>query len=285
MTYTLDLFFTTGVSWTRVQEHFAARNHYAIDNYQVTYEHPETGTTFFLDFEPSKIPLVGKRMGSAEFTLNYGRPSYFGIEAEIELSAFIAVFKPRIHDPQMYGMSDGPYSTEGFLRGWNFGNQFAVSRVLASQGDPDLPTLPMAALRKVWAWNYAAPAETHRLRDRRFVPSISFILREDQFRTCVIWPTGMPISLPHVDYVFIGFMVDREKRVGLVPWAEVVEILNRARFDTTKDPIEVEYFNTPEIINRWIASIPEVDMSKLSGGPLHGMIDEEILAAARAMDL
>jgi hypothetical protein len=39
-------------------------------------------------------------------------------------------FSPRIEDTQIDGMDTGPYSRQGFLDGWNFGNTCAVHTAL-----------------------------------------------------------------------------------------------------------------------------------------------------------
>lgn len=70
--------------------------------------------------------LLKKNVVSTAFEVNYNRPNFFGLEAEIELSAFVTEFQPRIHDPQMRGMGDGPYFGEGFLSGWNFWNVLGI---------------------------------------------------------------------------------------------------------------------------------------------------------------
>ena len=46
--------------------------------------------------------------------LNYYRPHIFGMEAEPEVSGFVATFEPIIMDPQIGGMADGEYSRDGF---------------------------------------------------------------------------------------------------------------------------------------------------------------------------
>ena len=283
MTYTLELFFEPAIEWRRVQAYFAARDHFGVEGYDVLYDHPVTRATFFFEFKPAKFSFPRKTIVSGEFTLSYFRPNYFGSEADIELSAFMAAFQPRIHDPQMHGMGDGPYSSEGFFNGWNFGNQFSVRNALAEKSSPDIPTMPAAELRQGWSWNYALPAQQKRFGRRRYCPEILFVEHEKKFRTATIWPQGMPVILPKVDFVFIGRYVSGQQGLGLVSWPETLDILQRTGFDTSKVPIEVEYFETPHLIRDWVAEAPAFDPTTLGQCPSYAIIDSEIIDLARSV--
>jgi hypothetical protein len=59
---------------------------------------PTTGVYFWITLRRARNILLQRTVASAEFEINYNRPSFFGIEAERELSAFIAAFQPRIED-------------------------------------------------------------------------------------------------------------------------------------------------------------------------------------------
>jgi len=135
MSYDLDLFFEPAIRRSRMLEYFATREHFKVENDKVVYGHEDTGVYFFMRLRSGRNALLQRSVVAVEFEINYGRPSYFGIEAEKEMAAFVAAFQPRIHDPQMRGMGDGPYSPDGFLNGWNFGNVFAVYSALSR--DPD----------------------------------------------------------------------------------------------------------------------------------------------------
>lgn len=284
MSYTLELYFEPAVRRRRLLGYFAARRHFAVAENHVLYENPNTEVRFVISLRPGRSLLLQLTIVAAEFELNYCRPSYFGIEAEIELSAFMAAFQPRIHDAQMRGMEEGPYSGEGFLSGWNFGNLFGA-RVAVSKDNPNLgiTSMPAEKLRAAWAWNHRRAEESERLDNRRFVPTITFFTVEGQPSSVVVWPLGMPISLPTVDYVLVGWPVSGEKRFGLAPWSEVVEIAKRAGFDTTMARLDMEYFRTPAPIAEWVANIPLIDFAALQRQRLHAhkIIDEEIMAAAR----
>jgi hypothetical protein len=282
MTYTLDFQFQPEVDWRRLQAYFAERRHYEIDGYELCYRNPDTLVTLLFSFERGRWSPLRKNIAAGSFTLQYLRAGFFGLEAERELSALMAAFGPRIEDPQMQGMGDGPYSGDGFLHGWNFGNQLAVRALLSRDPDLDIATLPAAVLTEVWRWNYASTADRMRFRDRRFIPHITLFRRGGQPSRFVIWPSGMPVSLPWVDYVMTGRgYKPTEQSFGLVSWSELVEALARAGVDTTRNPIELEYFRTPKDIERWLATIPPADLGTLERIEADDVLDAETVAAAR----
>ena len=57
------------------------------------------------------------------FNVNYFRPSYFILEAESEIMAFVKHFDLLVSDPQCEGMGQGEYDAAKLVRGWNFGNE------------------------------------------------------------------------------------------------------------------------------------------------------------------
>jgi hypothetical protein len=276
MSYTLDLYFEPAVRRDRMLQHFAKRRHFSVKDNTVVYGNPDTGVYFSVKLRCARTMLFQKSVPFAEFELNYHRPSYFGIEAEIELSALMARFRPRIRDPQMHGMGEGPYSREGFLSGWNFGNVFS-----ARHGTDDIATMPARDLRGAWEWNY------HRVEhDRRnpscFIPTIMFFRIEGRPSRVIIWPQGMPALLPPVDHVLVGRLVSGEKRFGLATWSGVVEIAKRAGFDTTQNPLRLTYFVPPPSIANWVATIPLIELDALQRLSAERILDDELIDAARA---
>jgi hypothetical protein len=280
MSYDLELYFEPAIRRSRVLEYFTARKHFKVQNDKVFYAHPDTGVYFFMRLRSSRNLLLQRTVVSAEFEINYYRPSYFGIEAENELSAFMAAFKPRIHDPQMRGMGEGPYSREGFLRGWNFGNVFAVHSIMSRSPDDDVPSMPAEELRAAWEWNYQSSALEWR-RPSSFVPEIMFFRIDGRLSRVAIWPTGMQILLPRVDYVLVGRLVAGEKRFGLAPWSEVLDVIQRAGLDSTKDPLDIAYLVRPPPITEWVVNKPLIDVDALERLRPDQILDEELIAAAR----
>ncbi len=281
MSYSLDLYFEPAVRRRRVLEHFAARKHFTIDGDKVAYEHPDTEVDFSLRLRCAKNVLLQRTVVAAEFEINYGRPSFFGLEAERELSAFVTAFQPRIDDPQIHGMEEGPYSGQGFLNGWNFGNVFCIRSAVSRLADFGLASMPSEALRAAWAWNYACAARRDQFERSAFVPAIRFRRIEGRPSRVVVWPPGMPVILPKVDHVLVGRLVGSEKRFGLAPWPEVEDVARRAGFDTAKDPLDLRYFVTPPEIADWVANIPLIDVQGLEDLPAYKILDDELIAAAR----
>ena len=283
MSYDLDVLFEPAVQRSRVLDYFAARKHFKVRDNKVVYGNPNTGVYFYVKLQSSTNILLRRTVVSATFEINYYRPSYFGIEAENELSAFMTAFKPRIHDPQMHGMGEGPYSREGFLRGWNFGNVFAVHSIMSQNPDDDVPSMPAEQLRSVWEWNYQS-SELEWRRPSSFVPEIMFFRIDGHLSRAAIWPTGGPILLPRVDYVLIGRVVSNEKRFGLAPWPEVLDVLQRAGLDTAKDPLDIAYLVIPQPIAEWVANIPLIDVDALERLRPDEILDDELIAAAREFE-
>lgn len=279
MSYELDLVFEPAVPRRRMLEHFVARKHYAINGDRIDYEHPDTGVSFSLRLRCAKTILLQSKVVAAAFEINYNRPSVFGLEAEKELSALVTAFRPRIDDPQMHGMGQGPYSGQGFLDGWNFGNVFAVQTLRARDPRAHILSLPAADLRDAWAWNYDRAARKERFSRSAFVPEIWFLVVEGRVRRAALWPEGLPILLPKVDLVVVGRIEKGEKRYGVAPWAEAEDAARRAGFDVAKDPIEIRYLAKPRPIADWVAQVPAV--TRIQYVDPHHVLDEELIAAAR----
>lgn len=157
---------------------------------RVGFENEVTGVYFGFDFsEGEALPA---------FNINYVRPHIFGLEAEPVLTAFVRKFSLDIDDPQSDGMGKGPYTPEGFLRGWNAGNLFGYRAVL-SQGQP-MASLPRATNHMVWTWNVEREAIQQIFEDEldtlppAFTPSV-FVVQDDAgiILTLSIWTGDMPI--------------------------------------------------------------------------------------------
>ncbi|HEY6926625.1 MAG TPA: hypothetical protein VI653_24280 [Steroidobacteraceae bacterium] len=280
MSYDLHLYFDKGVSHRGFLEYFAGRRHFTTQSNEITYQNPDTGVGFLIRYDSSKGFLARKSIGAAHFELSYFRPSYFGLETEIELSALVANFAPRIEDPQIQGMGSGPYSGEGFLRGWNYGNSFAAGAILASHPQHKVPAMPAHKLLAAWKWNYNRQQRLAQVGERQFVPGIMTVAVANTPSLVVVWALGMPVVLPAVDYVLVGRDEGGVKRYGLAPWTEVLAQLRRAAIDVSGDPLDIQYPVTPAPIARWVAQIPAVDVQTLPRLAPHEIIDSEILEAA-----
>jgi hypothetical protein len=279
MSYSLFLHFKPQLRQADMMKYFAARKHYKATKDRVSYTNEDTGVYFWLKPRLSRDLLLRRTVVSAEFEINYNRPSFFGPEAEKELSAFIAAFQPKIEDPQMEGMGEGPYSSDGFLRGWNFSNRFAAQQTGAK--DSKVTTMPAAALRAAWQWNYGHAERRDGRNLRNYVLPILFWRIDGRARRVIVWRDSSAILMPRVDYVVVAKEVGGTPQAGIVSWAEFVELAHRAGFDTSKEPIELRYLTPPQLVTDWAATIPLIDLKAIERLHAYQILDEELVAAAR----
>ena len=169
----------------------AARPFAHVHPERVVFENEATGVYFAFDCQEGA--------GLPTFSLGYLRSHVFGLEAELTLSPFVAHFGLEISDPQMEGMGEGPYSPEGFLRGWNAGNR-AGYEVALDEG-AELWSLPREANHLVWAWNFARE-RTQALFEGAdlppaYVPTALLLLdAEGDLATGVSWTADLPLCFP-----------------------------------------------------------------------------------------
>ena len=201
-----DLYFKSrvGKAAPRVEDFaafFRARPNYEVSEQQAIYQNEATAVYFIFD-----IGDVGNEeqpdLAPVSFNLNYFRPHVFGLEAEPEVMAFVQRFDLLVSDPQTSGMGDGEYSSEGFLRGWNAGNELGYRAILKPEEKPPL-TLPTAEIENCWRWNKAKEGLQEKLGDDVFVPRFMYLNRNGKVATTVVWPDGIPIAMPETDTVLI----------------------------------------------------------------------------------
>ena len=195
MSYTLDLYFEPAVRRRRLLQYFTARRHFTVAEDHVLYKNPHTEVRFVISLRPGRNLLLQRTIVSAEFEINYCRPSYFGIEAEIELL---------VHSWRHFGRGSMMHRCAAWKKdliparalpsGWNFGNLFGA-RVAVSKDNPNLgiTSMPAEKLRAAWAWNHRRAEEAKRLDHRRFVPTLTFFTVEGRPSSVVVWALGMPI--------------------------------------------------------------------------------------------
>src|SRR5688572_31583938 len=147
VSYDLFLYPRNGTSIEEIRAHFSSRPNYQVTESQALYESATTGVYFSFSIQDESI----------DFNINYFRPHVFALEAEPELSLLMQRFDFKMLDPQSDGMGEGPYSPEGFLRGWNAGNRFAHRALARDMRSADLRTLPSRSLFELWNWNFHKP--------------------------------------------------------------------------------------------------------------------------------
>ena len=243
-----DLFFKPSPQLTndRFMEFFAGRERYELQGSQAWYANEDTGVYFSFEWnEPSEHAQVGDDEDpcAASFNLNYIRPPFFAVEAEPEVRAFMEHFAPEILDPQVEGMGEGPYSAEGFLRGWNAGNRFGV-RAMASQQAADVNrTLPEAELMRIWRWNTQRQSLQRELGEAVFVPQMLLVELDGHVRSFAVWPDAIPVALPRVDLMVVPreelaprrFLLRRPDMM-LALWNEVDALLPELDHEANAEP-------------------------------------------------
>ena len=199
-----DLFFTSPViSREQFSQYFSSRNHYTLIDDQAVYHNQTTGVHFLfaLNDEQSADDDI---IHAASFNMNYFRPHYFALEAEPEIHSFIQHFNFEIYDYQTGGMASGPYSREGFLAGWNYGNQLGYSSVINHQTLADqIKTRSGKLLEQEWHWNYQREKRQKEIGETVFIPAIMYGLFDSEIKSCCVWPDGIPSIIPDVDLVIV----------------------------------------------------------------------------------
>jgi len=212
-----DLFFRKRsaekqISYNDLADYFEEREWYEVGDNQFVYTNDDTDVYFVFDYtgedeedsddesgsenDPTALPVA--------FNLNYYRPHIFGLEAETEVTAFVRHFDLLISDPQSDGMGDGEYSPEGFLKGWNAGNEFGYQAILGREDSDEEPlTLPTETIEAVWRWNFERDAFYEEIDDDIFIPSVIFLLQEETIQSVAMWPDGIPTAIPKVDLVMM----------------------------------------------------------------------------------
>jgi hypothetical protein len=146
-----DLFFRSpkAVSPETILAWLAGQPHAEVHPDAVLFDNTLTGVHFTFQLRGDALP---------SFHAPYGRAAFFGKEAALFLTSFVSKFGLSVSDPQTHGMGDGEYSIDGFLKGWNAGNEWAHRAFVRDHPEqPDAPSLPKALNDWGWAWNFSSP--------------------------------------------------------------------------------------------------------------------------------
>lgn len=194
--------------------YFSSRLHYKVNGSQAFYQNEDTGVYFNFDRNIAEEKLDSEAPDyDVSFNLNYFRPHIFGLEAEPELRALVDAFDLTVHDPQNGGMGTGAYSKDGFLKGWNRGNEFGYRAILKNP-KTDLATLstyPTWHIEQIWKWNFNRDMVQRQLGESTFVPKVSFLRKEGRPASAAVWPDAIAALIPEVDLLIIP-------RRELAPW-------------------------------------------------------------------
>lgn len=265
-----DLFFRSrlpgvGFSQEDFTNYFGNRPRYELNESQAWYKHKNSGVYFVFEFNesqdnPDEEDEVDSSLIPVAFNLNYIRPHPFGLEAEIEVAAFVKAFDLTVSDPQMSGMGEGEYSEDGFLRGWNAGNEFGYRATFSRDPLQAVHTLSSARIEACWRWNFDSERRQDELGDDVFVPRILFFNQSGEVQTGAAWGDGIPILLPVVDLVLVPRhrlapqkWFRSKDDIVVFTWAELASLTQHFR-KLTGDPdaYELFYESTPPEIEQAI---------------------------------
>lgn len=283
-----DLFFyprqqDARLNITTVKEFFQQRRKYEISEQQAIYQNQDTGVYFIFDFDATE----GEQSSEAvHFILNYFRPHVFGLEADVELTALVREFNLLAGDCQGE-MSDGEYSSERFLGGWNAGNEFGYRAMLSEELSEPIFTAPAVEIEAAWRWNFTKPALQEHLGEDVFVPTIMWMARGDSVETMIVWGDGYPVAMPMVDNIIIARkelapkkLLGTEQDYSLVAGSEIEPTLSE--FPVERAPLDYRLLRyneiPPHIIefikNRASTAAPDIV-------PLETVLDLELVEKAK----
>lgn len=272
-----DLFFSVREGFPAISDeefaaYFKGRRHYQINDTQAWYENKDTGVYFSFDYgdeefddEDINVDDEGAALDEddpeeefpsfASFNLNFNRPSFFVLEADIEVRQFVGNFDLVIHDPQ--SDRQGEYLSEEFISTWSQSNA-GICSFMATESQPESYLYKGDELKRIWQWNYQREDKQVEIGDNIYVPSISFLEMNGEVKSCVIWGDGMAILLPKVDVLVLardelksgsGSKQGDEPEYSVVEWSDIESLLRH--YPQNDLPIEnfiLDYEFVPETI-------------------------------------
>lgn len=257
------------------------RNYTVIEN-EARYLNKETGVDFGIEF--IGYTKESKDLGGPIcFEINYFRPSFFALEADLELSDLVEMFDLVVVDSQIEGMGEGDYDSAGFLRGWRYGNRLAHAQVIERTGRANHFTLPTAKLERAWRWNYERPRLQQQAGDQLYVPDIMVLDLNGHAVTAVPWKDGLPFRTPPADYLLairerlkprlFGFS-PRDQR--LVPWQQAAPLLADHGEALEDGSIQTRYDQPPKPVIDFVRRLKPSDNPR-ARIPLGEVMDEELI--------
>ena len=264
---------------------------YSINGSQSLYSNEDTGVYFSFDFrdpadDHESDEDADATLSPVSFNLNYFRPHPFGLEAAPEVEAFVEQFDLLVSDPQTHGMGDGDFSIEGFLRGWNAGNEFAYRAIVSQDPSQRFLTLPASKIDLYWRWNVRRNfLQQEILEETGFVPKLFFFDVNGIVQTGIAWGDGTPILIPEVDLILMPRKLLApccpEQDMVVASWQEALPFLNQfPKVSKGLDCFELFYHEPPSDLENWIRH-KEVPDSKRKGIAFDQILNQEMLEEAR----
>jgi hypothetical protein len=261
-------------------EFFRSRKHYQISDREAIYDNKDTGVCFVFNLDEPK-EFEGELRLSATFKINYFRPSYFILEAEPEVTAFVRHFDMIVFDPQTDGMEEDDYQSQLLIRGWNSGNAYAYRTFIRDRKRAgDLPALPTATLMESWKWNLGRDERQSQFGEAKFVPCIVFLRIDGNAKTAAVWPDGLPTVLPPVDYLIIvrRQLIQKSAEAedfAFLPWDAARLMLDRHGSIAPGGAVVLDYDLPPPDVREFLLSLPgHADFALFAPGEV---LDRELL--------
>lgn len=268
--------------------YFQDRRFYDTEAGHAAYNNEDTGVYFSFEWVDAREDDEEGELYPIAFNINYFRPSYFIMEAEIEVSAFVQAFDLVVDDPQWKGMGKGEYDAKVLMSGWNAGNESAYDIALERpEQRSHLRTLPSATVLQAWRWNFERNARQQSVGDTKFVPRIQFLEVEGQMTSAMFWPDGAPLMATPVDWFIFGGenllrrRPDLAKAERLLPWAEAIQILDPFIKQAPEPVVTFDYDETPSKVFDFLLRRSSESVSSTLW-PQDKVLDREI--AARALE-
>ncbi len=203
---------------------------------QWCYENPETGVYFLIHWnEINNDPEYIKSFDSFEefkylnfsFSINFYRPTFFGIEIFPVIEKFINSLELHVLDPQDENDPNNPHKFPSgyFQEQWTRHNNGVT---LDSFEKFKFEYLPLEISNYLWLYQYHRQDLQTILGDNIFVTGF-FVLKnkeDGKLYTACVWPQHIPIILPQVDYLIVqkkySKLFKKFEASGVIPYKSII---------------------------------------------------------------
>ncbi len=285
-----DLFFTEPkITLKQFLDYFSDRNHYRVENSQACYENEDTGVYFSFEYSDEQEGDPEAPNGNVSFNLNFFRPHYFALEAEPEVQSVVNHFGFKIFDPQFNGMDEGPYSRDGFLTGWNHGNEFGYSAMLNSEKPLEIiHSRSGDELESIWKWNYAREKNQNTFGESVFVPKIMFLQIDGNIMSVAVWPDAIPALIPKVDALLIPrqelaprSLFKKRDDICVAPFERALPLLEPFRANGYSLPVfAFSYTTIPANVTSFVKGL-KPHTGDIKGVAMDQVLNQELIEKAR----
>lgn len=267
-----------------IKSYFSGRLHHSAGDRSTTYFNEDTDAVFDIKFDGA----TGDDEGGfpIQCNINFFRPSYFMLEAEPEVSAFVRTFDLETFNPQAREDRGGDYDADRIVASWSRGNQGAYDIFLSEPGERDrFRLLSTQKIQQAWRWNYyGAQALQAEVGPGKFVPRIWFLEFGSRFGTAMVWPDGAPLVAVPVDWLIVT-RYDRHGETAenrpLVDWKTVMEEAGPYVTRGPGDTVAFDFIETPSDLAEFLQALPLGTMARKRWSPA-SVLDLEMASGVPA---